>query len=589
MSRTASPIPHSGTVSPAPDNDGGYLLLTIQHATVKQLYDEQTMVLARGEMRLECVPVPIPAEIGHQTANPFSPSPSDPAVPVNDFWLILRVGPTFEMPVVPLQEFTPSPDPDGIAYTVASHSVPNASLILILPKPSSAADMDDLESFEVLLRQYKSLGAEATALTGVTAPLLGTSSPQPLPEDMRGRLMLVNKDNGEVVGELDHTFDLEEHKSLAQDPKSRPVLLDFGDVVDGYSPTIKVRTIPEDELDDWMLRGAHEISRGILSFSSWSQRMISSGSEAFIKHSTPRAEPVKFGPNTKAGIRIAHNASVKTVKVTKSTMGMINNAISTVVEKTYDKGVKPVMETYSEIYPESRKESLTSASRPPPLPPRNAAPSPAGSRRPPPPIPASRQGNESPSHVGEKIPLPTETDKLLAEEQQNEKRLVENPNSTQPTPPPSAKQAKRPFINRLLLAGEVVLTSLEATANDLINTSTVAASNAAGYKYGPEAGKAAALLGGSVRNVTIVYVDIRGVGRQALLKSTAKGFVKARLKDGQEVQLQGEGREGQDGIEVEAGVVEKGKDGAIVVGMQEIGSNANSEVQDLEKRGLSKA
>lgn len=59
------------------------------------------------------------------------------------------------------------------------------------------------------------------------------------------------------------------------------------------------------------------------------------------------------------------------------------------------------------------------------------------------------------------------------------------------------------------------------------------------HKYGPDAGHATALIGGSVRNVAVVYIDVRGVGRRALLKSTAKGFIKTRMKDGRQVTLQG--------------------------------------------------
>lgn len=138
---------------------------------------------------------------------------------------------------------------------------------------------------------------------------------------------------------------------------------------------------------------------------------------------------------------------------------------------------------------------------------------------------------------------------------------------------------KRPFLNRLLLAGEVVLTSLEATAQDLISNGTNAASSAAGHKFGPEAGHATALLGGSVRNVAVVYIDVRGVGRKALLKGTAKGFVKARLKSGETVQLQAGGVEGPGGVEVEAGEVEKGEKGTVVVGMPQVGPAAVGAIQ----------
>ena len=66
---------------------------------------------------------------------------------------------------------------------------------------------------------------------------------------------------------------------------------------------------------------------------------------------------------------------------------------------------------------------------------------------------------------------------------------------------------------------------------------------------------------------------MRGIGRKALLKGTAKGFVKARLANGETVTLQAEGREtanGQTGV-VGAGEVEESAGGGYVVGMEEVG------------------
>ena len=107
------------------------------------------------------------------------------------------------------------------------------------------------------------------------------------------------------------------------------------------------------------------------------------------------------------------------------------------------------------------------------------------------------------------------------------------------------------------------------------------------HKHGDEAGRAAALLGGSVRNVAVVYIDVRGIGRRAILKSTAKGFVKARLKNGDELRLQGESREGGD-VEVGVGELEKGKQGEIVVGMMEAGKSTAVERQSYNEEGLVK-
>ena len=77
----------------------------------------------------------------------------------------------------------------------------------------------------------------------------------------------------------------------------------------------------------------------------------------------------------------------------------------------------------------------------------------------------------------------------------------------------------------------------------------------------------------------MVYIDVRGVGRRALLKSSAKGFVKARLKNGGVVKLQGEG----DVLEVEAGETEQEGDGSIVVGMSEVGRSTALDNREREK------
>jgi hypothetical protein len=99
------------------------------------------------------------------------------------------------------------------------------------------------------------------------------------------------------------------------------------------------------------------------------------------------------------------------------------------------------------------------------------------------------------------------------------------------------------------------------------------------HKFGAEAGHATALAGGAVRNVAVVYIDVRGIGRKALLKGTAKGFVKARLSNGETVVLQGEGEDGKSGGAghvMGAGDVEERPGGGIVVGIEEIGGKEQS-------------
>ena len=188
-------------------------------------------------------------------------------------------------------------------------------------------------------------------------------------------------------------------------------------------------------------------------------------------------------------------------------------------------------------------------------------------------------------------PPPRNTSPLAISPSQSQ----QGPGSTSEPTSGTSTPRKRPLLNRLLLAGEVVLTSLEATAHNLIDSGTSAASSAAGHKFGPEAGHATHLIGGSVRNVAVVYIDARGIGRKALLKGTAKGFVKARLKSGETVQLQGgdtavavpaeavaassasasasagQAQAGSQLVQVEAGEAERKGDNMVVVGMPQVG------------------
>ncbi|WWC62042.1 uncharacterized protein I303_104630 [Kwoniella dejecticola CBS 10117] len=633
MSYSPSPPSRSGVSTPNLNEASGYLLLTIEHAIVKQIYDEETMTLARGEFRLECVSLPIPPEIGRQTANPFSPSPADPPVPTHDFWLVIKVGPTFEMPIIPSSQMIPHQEKDGIVYQVSSTTIPNASVLFTLPLPSSQADLEDLDSLEVLLKQYGCLGKDLSALEGVTvAPQQHPSSYEYAstsraggqeealaPEGLRGRIVLINEDNGEVVGELDQTFDVEEDRKLMNEDKNKPVMLDFGHLREGQEALrVKVKSVPEEDLDDWLLRGAHKVSQGLLSFSSWSGKQMISGADTYIKHSTPRAEPVKFSPQTKQNFVKVHNGSVKAATVTKSTIGKITGVISTAAGKTYTHGYKPAVEAY-------RKASIDSASPygGPPLPPRSSTtatgqygtgniPVPYAVRNPtnapPVPVKPAHLHSHSPTsplprtssplkNGGAKtVSIPSRSDTLLAEQDRfstaappsYSEKITSEPLGMSPAASgsgsntPTTQPKKRALLGRILLAGEVVLTSLEATAHDLINNGTIAASSAAGHKYGADAGEATALVGGSVKNVAVVYIDVAGVGRRAILKSTAKGFVKAKLADGETVKLQAEGQ-GENGIKAGEVEVEKnGRDGEgeIVVGMSELSTKSGTATKD---------
>lgn len=257
-----------------------------------------------------------------------------------------------------------------------------------------------------------------------------------------------------------------------------------------------------------------------------------------------------------------------------STCLTMRKAIQGAVQKTCTYGIQPAKEAYQWYNNQNT----------PPLPPRPGQSNmDKPSVSPSPPIESSKAtdlksqlppGTPPASSEGQAIVYPSHSQSLVAEKQtmdppsyeasQQEGAQQQSTNMAAAGAPTKKKQG---LLSRVALASEVVFTSLEATAHDLINTSTVAASTAAGHTFGSDAGEVTALVGGSIKNVAVVYIDVAGTGRKAILKSTAKGLIKTRLQTGETVELQAEGQ----GNGMKAGEA-KNKNGDIVVGMAELGT-----------------
>lgn len=65
----------------------------------------------------------------------------------------------------------------------------------------------------------------------------------------------------------------------------------------------------------------------------------------------------------------------------------------------------------------------------------------------------------------------------------------------------------------------------------LVEAGGAAVSAAVSHKYGTAAGENAALAGRTARNIVLVYVDVRGLGRRVIVKRMAKTWVKGRMAE----------------------------------------------------------
>jgi len=87
------------------------------------------------------------------------------------------------------------------------------------------------------------------------------------------------------------------------------------------------------------------------------------------------------------------------------------------------------------------------------------------------------------------------------------------------------------LFNKSLIAFTTVMDGLAESGTRLVTDAGTASTIAVNHKFGADAGEIAATVAGGVRNVSMVYVDVTGVSRKAIIKSVAKGMVIGKVKD----------------------------------------------------------
>lgn len=130
------------------------------------------------------------------------------------------------------------------------------------------------------------------------------------------------------------------------------------------------------------------------------------------------------------------------------------------------------------------------------------------------------------------------------------------------------------ILNKSMMAFSTVADGIEQAGRNLLESSSNAATTVVGHRWGPEAGELSASLGGGVKNVGLVYIDVTGVSRRAILKSVAKGMVVGRVKGGGEVVVGG----GDGGEAVVAGALPPGQQQQYLEGQ---GAGTSSETSSI--------
>ncbi|GJJ11949.1 hypothetical protein Clacol_006187 [Clathrus columnatus] len=498
----------------SPNNVSGFLLLTLPNCTV----DSPSSPPQTGLLSLQCVTLDL-ADVNDQAPSTSNGTTSSLANR-RDVWLVLKLN-SFEIIISPTQRINYSRS--EFTYIFLPEEGSEFVRLVVPLDPNNPNSLQDLETMEVILSQYGVLHDIDAGLTNGNTPVedipppyapsstpsasasnsMTTShsvvSPQGVGDvsmsDFKGHLVLMDQDSGEVMGTLDEKVKLQEDEVLSAPKQGRekdPVVVELPSEEEEAQGKYTAYVHPADEHDrDMLIKTAGLISNGILVLSSALSTGITTLANFYISHSTPSETPIIFSPRTQSNVRRIHTISGAAVDVTSRTTNTIFNLLEGAVNRF-------TVTNSSRLQP----QQVTSPKPGPPLPPRKdnltfekdrpSLPSPA--------LPPRSQGSRDPSP----------------------RRVVGASQA-------GLSSSKPRLLNRILASTDIIITALERSATQLIESSTDAVSRGISHKYGASAGDMSRMTGNTIRNVSLVYVDVRGVGRRALLKRAGKAVVKAQF------------------------------------------------------------
>jgi len=380
--------------------------------------------------------------------------------PEEDFYLHLNLPPELDLPLPATTQIYHQPPrsyliprwdlgPESGAFTRIEFPA--------IGKGSESVTQEDIDTFETILAQCTAF------LERAQAPQHDKSKgglKQYNPQDYapgegyvgggkHGEIVLVDEENGSVVGELAEGAMIVEDPKLKQGSKN-PVEI----VVSSDGKRINVRPLEDDYLqmarhpaykDSGLVQNSAAASRLIVTGSTYLSNMLVSGAESFMQKTKPNEKPMVFQPATHDRVR----------KINTLTTGVAGYSAKTVGQ----------IAKYAQ----------------------NAA--------------AGLAGHKKTAH----------------------KSI--NPDGT------PNMDYKPGLLNKSMIAFSTIADGISHSGKTILTHGGAAASAAVGHKYGAEAGSITSDLAGGVKNVGLVYIDVTGVSRRAIIKSVAKGMVVGKVKD----------------------------------------------------------
>ncbi|KAF9008983.1 hypothetical protein BDQ17DRAFT_1349310 [Cyathus striatus] len=503
--------------SDAPD---AFRLLTLPDASLTSSGHSE-----RGHLSLECVTIQIP----------------ESAPESRDVYLVLRLN-SSETPIDPATVIQRSDSPTSRSYMFSATQVYPAETVLTIPIKLSRDTqlLEDLETFEGILSQYAELRGSPQYSSGKTTTPSAVGVETSDEKDLRGHLVMINEDTGEVVGEIEDRFKITEDPLIHErGHENDPVIIEVPDDTlaqsDATTMEVFARIVPPDQ-QDWITKSATVVSHAISMTTNLLLTTITTASNYYINRSSPSphcassrapAGAVMFltSERTRKGLATVHAVSGGAVKVSTETVKVIDSMIRRAM------GAKPkrvrtqfggsnntnsAVAGSSSLLPGSQQDIPRAISpkpdtlAPPPYSETFHPPNSSGNK---PPLPPRR----SPSPIAPSLPPRSETVTPIG-------------TGNNFAHPPQPKLTKK---ERILISADLVLSTIDDSTRKVLDVGTEQIGKVMGHKYGPDAAHSSLLMAGTARNVGLVYVDMRGIGRRALLKRAGRTWVKARISSNQ--------------------------------------------------------
>lgn len=482
-----------------------FILLALPVATLNIGHQSHS-----GTFELKCVSLAV--ERGKDMQGNYPPSHQE-------IYLVVRVG-GHDMPIDPSRPITFSSNNSGRSYVFGTADGGTGSLLLPTPALHEAMVLEDQDTLHGIFAQYADLTESASSVSQ-----MGKVPDQAVSHEIvRGRLVLIDDNTGEVVGELDHKLQINEDPVLGTPgAEGAPVVIEIGD---DDSQEVFARVIPPEERD-WITSSAALISRVISGTTNLLLTTIASTADYYVTHSTPdtpvtsangtpappppRALMFLTSENAQKGLSTVHALSVQAATVSSKTVGLIDSMIKRAVRCKQKTTPASAQSTPYHFSPHPHSLSTSSTSLKPPLPPRTPSPS------------SSTYSYNNPT----KPPLPPRQDVPS--------NYPQTP-SPQPAPVPgistSGSPSSQPPLktrHRLLLSADLILATMDSSVKRIVSVGGDNLTRAVEHKYGPEAARSAGFVVGTAKNIVAVYIDMRGFGRRAIIKRVGKEYAKARL------------------------------------------------------------